>query len=177
MATKTCIILVVLAILALVFLALCWFKFSDVMRQNLDNYREHQSANMKSNNQQAFSCAVISPNAASDSPHILGVVSQDASTTSPQTAAKLYYFYSDKCVHCRKFQPIWEKIQQTWQASPLLTTQALDASQKQNENLMFYYNIEGTPTLILVTPTMTSEYNGAPNYESVMQFIQQSLNQ
>lgn len=88
----------------------------------------------------------------------------------PKTTFILYYFYSPACGHCKNFNPVWNAI--TTKLNPnLVTLHAIDGTKTENDDLTFYYNITGYPTIILVTPIDTFEYNGDRNSDDLYNFI------
>lgn len=89
----------------------------------------------------------------------------------------LYYFYSPGCPHCDNFSPAWEEVFSRLKNVKNLTIRKVDTSKPENENLAFYYNITGSPTVILVTPDKNIEYFGNRSAEDVYQFVTSNLAQ
>lgn len=90
---------------------------------------------------------------------------------SEMTPFTLYYFHDPKCGGCRKFTPIWNEISARLKSVPGISLRMIDNSKLENETLSFYYNIIRTPTIILVTPDKSIEYNGTRTADNIHQFI------
>jgi len=108
-----------------------------------------------------------------------------APRSSPQTplgvlmdtgTSTLYYFYSPQCGHCKRFQPTWQELLTHLQKIPNLHTQAIDVTKSENDNIVFYYNITGCPTLILATPQKNVEYTGNRTTTDIYDFVNTHLN-
>lgn len=89
----------------------------------------------------------------------------------------LYYFYSPHCVHCQKFEPAWRQVAENIKQLKSLAVKKIDVTSSENENLAFYYNITGYPTVILVTPNRNIEYTGNRSPQDLMQFIASNINE
>lgn len=88
-----------------------------------------------------------------------------------KTTKKLYYFYHPECPHCKSFMPIWTNFvnQSTHKSSTEFI--AIDASDDINDNLVFYYNIQGYPTILMVTDKKHTKYDGNRTVEDLNDFI------
>lgn len=89
----------------------------------------------------------------------------------------LYYFYSLNCPHCRNFTPNWEIIKSRLSHLKELSIKEIDANKPENENIIFYYNIGGYPTLILVTPEKNVEYTGNRQPDDLFNFVMSHINE
>jgi thiol-disulfide isomerase/thioredoxin len=97
-------------------------------------------------------------------------------TTQPESPFILYYFYSPTCDHCKQFSPVWNELVNALQNTKNITIRAVDATKPENENLAFYYNVTGYPTVVLVTPDKKSiEYTGDRSYNDLYQFVESNL--
>ncbi len=82
-----------------------------------------------------------------------------------------YYFSSPKCVHCKKFNQIWNELEKRLEDINNISLKKINVNNPKNTDLVDYYNIKGVPTLILVTPEKTIEYEGDRNLEYLYSFI------
>lgn len=88
----------------------------------------------------------------------------------------LYYFYSDKCGPCKSFINTWNDLVRTGTNKfPNVSFQAVDVNDVNNENLLFYYNVTKTPTIILSTPDGAVEYDGNRSREDLVRFVLQHM--
>ena len=98
-------------------------------------------------------------------------------TAQPDTPFVLYNFYSPNCGHCKNFTPAWNEVADKLKGITGISVRAIDASKPENENLAFYYNITGYPTVILVTPDKNIEYSGDRSANDLHQFVVTNINQ
>lgn len=89
----------------------------------------------------------------------------------------LYYFYSPICGHCKQFYPVWNEVFNKLKHISSLSIHAINGTKPENENLAFYYNIVGFPTVILVTPNKYIVYEGPRNVEDLYKFIILNMNE
>jgi thiol-disulfide isomerase/thioredoxin len=82
-----------------------------------------------------------------------------------------YYFSSPKCVHCKKFNPIWTQLEKRLEDINNIALKKINVNDPKNTELVDYYNIKSMPTLILVTPDKTIEYEGDRDLEYLYDFI------
>lgn len=90
----------------------------------------------------------------------------------------LYYFYQPSCIHCKKFDPIWNELVNRLKSTPadVIRVHAIDTTKSENENLVFYYNITKTPVIILTTPNQNIEYSGDMNVNDLYNFVTSHIN-
>lgn len=93
-----------------------------------------------------------------------------------QTPFVLYYFYSPTCGYCKQFWPAWHTVVNKLKDVKGISVKAIDATHPENENLAFYYNISGYPTVILTTPDRDIEYTGNRNSEDLYKFVVSNIN-
>lgn len=89
----------------------------------------------------------------------------------------LYYFYKQSCPYCKKFSSAWNEVSNKLKGINGLSVRAIDATNPENDNLAFYYNITGYPTVILVTPDKNVEYTGDRSAEDLYNFVISILNE
>lgn len=94
--------------------------------------------------------------------------------TSPFT---VYMFYSNNCVHCANFKPVWENVKAKFSNNANINFVDVDCNNPANENICFYYNIKTTPVLILVTPNKNIEFNGARTVDAISNFITNNISE
>lgn len=146
--TVTKIIAIILLIILVIWFIGWIFKKKPVPANNQPT---NQPINAPSNN------AVASPNNLSNTPFVL------------------YYFYSQSCPHCINFAPAWNEIVNRLKNIKGLSIRTVDTNKPENEKLAFYYNITGSPTVILVTPDNTLEYSGNRSASDVYNFVVTNL--
>lgn len=95
--------------------------------------------------------------------------------TERDTQNILYYFYNNRCQNCVKFNLIWEELKRRYKNNDTIKLVSIDCLDEKNENLVFYYNIVRTPTLILVTPTKNIEFDGSRSVEKIEKFIDKNI--
>ena len=83
----------------------------------------------------------------------------------------LYYFYNDKCGFCTKFQPAWEEVTRRLYLHSNISLRKIDINDPANENLTFYYNVTGSPTIIMVSPTQNIQYVGDRSPNDLTDFV------
>ena len=83
----------------------------------------------------------------------------------------LYYFYSPACGYCKQFWPSWNAVANKLKEIHGIFTKTIDATKPENENLTFYYNITGYPTVILSTPEKDVEYTGNRTSDELYKFV------
>jgi len=98
-------------------------------------------------------------------------------TPKPNAKLTLYGFFHPSCGYCTQFKPIWEKIKNFWDNNPDVVLKTIDASLPESENLIFYYNVRGYPTLILTTPDQNIEYEEDRTMDKINNFINKHLTQ
>lgn len=106
-------------------------------------------------------------------------------TTGPVSAAPvsntpyiLYYFYSKTCGPCIRFVKVWNTIVQHNKFNPkTISFQAIDINDSKNDDLVFYYNIKKTPTLIIAGPDGSEEISSEnqTSYEYIMQQLHRAI--
>lgn len=90
---------------------------------------------------------------------------------------KLYNFYSPHCTHCVQFKPEWANVENRLASIKNLQLISVDGTNPDNDKLMFYFNIEGYPTVILTTPDNGNLlYNGNRNADDIENFVLSSMN-
>ena len=88
----------------------------------------------------------------------------------------LYNFYNLKCPYSIQFDPTWKQLKNQFYNIPNLSFKEIDMSLPENENILFYYKVEASPTIILVTEKeKTEKYVGNRNLEHMKQFLTDRL--
>lgn len=83
----------------------------------------------------------------------------------------LYNFYSPSCGYSQQFMPSWNAVADKLKNVDAVSVKAINAASPGNENLTFYYNIKGYPTVILVTPDRNVEYAGDRSPDDLYNFV------
>jgi thiol-disulfide isomerase/thioredoxin len=179
-------------VLFLVLLGVLWFSLEyqrdNPLKYNMQlkpNYRRLER--MDQSVPSTISQTPVQPSSISQTPAQPSSVSQtqaSRTTLSPPTASPvpptstpytLYYFYSPTCKPCAAFSPIWNKIVQTKDYDfSLITFQAIDVTDPKNEDLIFYYNVKKTPTIIMSTPYGTEELDDI-SYPRLVKLIHERI--
>ena len=101
----------------------------------------------------------------------------DTTETNPTTSVKvsgdyiLYNFYSPHCGYCRMFKPQWEEAAKRISNKYGITVRSIDATLDENSNIVFYYNINAFPTVIVVTPKQNYEYSGNRTADDLERYV------
>lgn len=77
----------------------------------------------------------------------------------------LLLYYLPTCGHCKEFMPVWNNIK----SGLPITTKEINCS--ENNELCNRDNIEGVPTIRLVTSNKVIEYDGNRDYENIVNFV------
>ena len=88
---------------------------------------------------------------------------------------KLHYFYNPNCGPCKEFTPIWNEVVAKLKNVKGINVKAIDVTMPKNESFSFYYNVNNTPTVILVTPDRNIEYTGANDVNEFHDFIYNNI--
>lgn len=91
--------------------------------------------------------------------------------------AELYYFYTNWCPYCKKAKPEWEQLKNEFENKPINGTivyfREIDC--EKDEETANQFNVEGYPTIKLVTNGKIIEYDAKPNYDTLVEFLHTSL--
>ena len=96
-------------------------------------------------------------------------------TEKPTALFTLYKFFKDTCVHCNNFKPVWDELAAKMVNNDIINIVEIDVTNPENEQLVFYYNVEGLPTVILVTPNSIVEYPGNRTLQDLENFIESNI--
>ena len=85
----------------------------------------------------------------------------------------LNYFNNPGCPHCKNFDQTWKTTEQLLKQNGYhnITFRDIDITKPENENLIFYYNINKVPTTILITPNQNIEYTGTRDFTSLYNYV------
>jgi len=72
------------------------------------------------------------------------------------------------CGHCKMFMPVWEKLQENYKSSKIKFTTYDSEKHKEHIEKM---NIQGFPTIHIMSGGSIEEYNGDRTYEGLEQKI------
>lgn len=171
--TVTQVLLIILAILILLWL-INWYVscqrnkntiISELAGKGQLNKLNHQNDSFNPNGQ--FS---TKEQFATDNQQTYNGQSLQTPYTQVKTPFILYYFYNPGCIHCKQFNPVWNAI--TSKLNPnIITVRAIDGTKPENDDLTFYYNLTGYPTVVLVTPIDNIEYDGDRSSDDLYNFI------
>jgi hypothetical protein len=89
----------------------------------------------------------------------------------------LYCFHHPECGACKRLAPNWDKasdyIRKRWPGT--VDARAYSASEPNNDDLLFYYNIDSYPTIILATPDYNVYYQGNRSPEDLVNFTERHI--
>lgn len=111
----------------------------------------------------------------SNSNPVQEIPSKPSTQINPKAQYTLFNFYSPHCPYSRQFNVTWEQLSHKLSSIPDLNMRAVDASDPENENLAFYYGVEGFPTIMFVGPTKKEKYVGSRDIDSVTQYVLDKL--
>ena len=77
----------------------------------------------------------------------------------------LYYFYADYCIHCKRFNPLWEKLKK--QMENEINFIEIDGKDVNNNLLIKKYNIKTFPSLVI----NNKKFEGDRDEEKLKNFI------
>ncbi|CAH6420299.1 Thioredoxin [uncultured virus] len=195
--TKRNIIIAVVAILAILLIGLFIYWLVTLFRTEpfkLANGSRKDKVKQRIQNNQ-FPSQPIQPTrpASTTRPYLNQSNVSDAATAATTPLFTLYNFSKPTCPYCRKFEPTWSELASGLSSSPSdlrssvartsglgspsdLRAELIDISKPENEALAFYFNVEGVPTIILVTPDQIIEYSGNRSLEDLHNFVVTHLN-
>lgn len=73
------------------------------------------------------------------------------------SGAKVIYFYNENCGYCQRFDPEWNKFVQQ---APELGVLTQKVRPTDDPDLAKQYNVQGTPTIIMISPESTVDLSG-----------------
>jgi thiol-disulfide isomerase/thioredoxin len=93
--------------------------------------------------------------------------------------AELYFFYTDWCPHCKTAKPIMAKLQD-YLASQDNTVNGVSINYiavncEEDKQTAERFNVEGYPTIKLVSGNKVIEYDAKPDLDILKQFLSTSL--
>ena len=82
----------------------------------------------------------------------------------------LYYFNNPGCGHCKGFDPMWDQLVTRLDD---IEAKKIDTTDPNNQQLSFYFQVKGTPTIILVTDKGNKTFAGPRTVENLEKFARQ----
>jgi thiol-disulfide isomerase/thioredoxin len=80
----------------------------------------------------------------------------------------VYYFRNAGCPHCIKFDEEWNNLKSYLQNVNLVVIDVNDPSKK---DIVFYYGVQGTPTILVITSERNLEYGGPHSAKALADFV------
>jgi protein disulfide-isomerase A1 len=74
--------------------------------------------------------------------------------------------YADWCIHCKKFMPVWEQLEQTLNSNSI-NIHKIESSDEFTKKI----TISGYPTIYFINKSEVIQYNSSRDYESIKTFI------
>jgi thiol-disulfide isomerase/thioredoxin len=97
---------------------------------------------------------------------IYGGAQTDLNITNNETI--LVLFYADWCFYCKKFMPIWDKLEKNLK----IKTKKINCP--ENEELCNKYDIQGYPTIKLFKNNQEIDFDKERTYDGVMEFVKKN---
>jgi hypothetical protein len=95
----------------------------------------------------------------------------------PNKSFTIYNFYNAKCPYSIEFDPIWKNLKNDFSNVKNLSFKEIDMSSPENERIMFYYGVDSSPTIILVSSDgKWEEYSKSRKLDLMKQYIAEKLN-
>ena len=99
---------------------------------------------------------------------------------SSASGADLYYFYTEWCPHCKKATPVILKLKEyiSSQGGAIngVKVNVIDVDCEKDSATADRYNVEGYPTIKLAYSGKVIEYDAKPDFDTLIQFLETSLN-
>lgn len=88
--------------------------------------------------------------------------------------AELYLFYTTWCPACKKAKPIWNQVKEEFNGQEINGKRVIfrEVDCDKNEDLADKFNIEGYPTIKMVTGGNVVEYDARPDRDTLVEFMQ-----
>eukprot|EP01065_Artemidia_motanka_P026005 TRINITY_DN3093_c1_g1_i2.p2 TRINITY_DN3093_c1_g1~~TRINITY_DN3093_c1_g1_i2.p2 ORF type:complete len:178 (+),score=52.62 TRINITY_DN3093_c1_g1_i2:85-618(+) len=92
-------------------------------------------------------------------------------------------FYAPWCGHCKRLQPVWDKLtlehHDTWGFTSPVMVASVDCTDRRNRLLCSEHKIQGYPTLVYfrgkdATNTESIEYRGPRGFEDLRSFVKEA---
>jgi thiol-disulfide isomerase/thioredoxin len=96
---------------------------------------------------------------------------ESASKSSSKILKEFVFFSSEKCGFCRKFQPVWDKIQEEY---PMAAFRKVSVQESRSESDK--YQVTGYPTIIYIVDGIATSYSVGYKEESIFsEFVKETL--
>ncbi len=83
-------------------------------------------------------------------------------------------FNTDWCGYSRQFQPVWNKFSSNM-SNKKINVKNIKCDRKENEELCKKFNVQGYPTVKMISNNNTIEYNGNRTVEDLEKFANQNM--
>ena len=83
----------------------------------------------------------------------------------------IYYFYADYCGHCKRFNPLFNKLKHKFHKK--INFKKIDGKKPENQSLLTNYNIKSFPTLII--KENKKQFINERNEKNLIDFIKSSV--
>jgi thiol-disulfide isomerase/thioredoxin len=96
---------------------------------------------------------------------------------SIQKEAEFYFFFTEWCPHCKKAKPIIQQLENDYQNQTINNTKIIfrNIDCDKDEKTADDFNVEGYPTIKLLTNGQVIEYDAKPDYDNLVEFLKSSL--
>lgn len=102
---------------------------------------------------------------------------QDSQPAGPSDEAELFLFYTTWCPACKKAKPIWNQVKEEFNGQEINGKRVIfrEVDCDKNEELADKFNIEGYPTIKMVSGGNVVEYDARPDRDTLVEFMQSVL--
>ncbi|VVU94901.1 Thioredoxin [seawater metagenome] len=95
-------------------------------------------------------------------------------STGKTKAPAIMNFNTDWCGYSRQFQPVWNKFSSNM-ANKKIQVKNIKCDKKENEGICKKFNVQGYPTVMMVSNNNTFEFNGNRTVEDLEKFANQNM--
>ncbi len=94
-----------------------------------------------------------------------------------QKEAEFYFFFTEWCPHCKQAKPIIQQLESDYQNQTINNTKIIfrNIDCDKDEKTADDFNVEGYPTIKLLTNGQVIEYDAKPDYDNLVEFLKSSL--
>lgn len=105
------------------------------------------------------------------------VANKEFAPGSADQAPTVYFFYTTWCPHCKTAKPVWHKFKEELKGKRVKGYEIVfkEVDCDKDKSLAERYNVQGYPTIKLVSGGKVIDYDAKPEVSSLHKFLQTSL--